>query len=177
MRIKENGIVRDMTPEEIAEFQKQTAIAEAAEKSRPLTEAEVSRLLIAAQINTLTVDDSTALRMKEFYPDWEPGTASTAAAGRPVGSKVRRDHKLWKLKQEHTSQTGWEPENAAALWEQIDETHAGTLEDPIPYEGNMALTAGRYYIQGGVIYLCNRDTGNPVYNALADLVGLYVEEV
>lgn len=177
MKIMENGIVRDMTPEEIAEFKKQSAIAEAVEKSRPLTEAEVSRMLITQQINTLTVDDSTALRMKEFYPDWAPGTAYTAAAGRGVGYKVRRDNKLWKLRQEHTSQTGWEPENAPSLWEQINETHAGTLEDPIPYEGNMALESGKYYIQGGVIYLCNRDTVNPVYNALTDLVGIYVEVV
>lgn len=29
----------------------------------------------------------------------------------------------------------------------------------------------------GVIYLCTRDTVNPVYNTLASLVGLYVEAV
>lgn len=28
-----------------------------------------------------------------------------------------------------------------------------------------------------VIYRCTRDTGNPVYHALAALVGLYVTEV
>ena len=39
----------------------------------------------------------------------------------------------------------------------------------------MALTEGLYYTQGGVTYLCNRSTGQPVYNALAELVGLYVE--
>ena len=39
----------------------------------------------------------------------------------------------------------------------------------------MALTAGLYYVQDYVIYLCTRDTGNPVYNPLAELVGLYVE--
>lgn len=27
-----------------------------------------------------------------------------------------------------------------------------------------------------VLYLCTRDTGSAVYNALADLVGIYVEE-
>ena len=43
--------------------------------------------------------------------------------------------------------------------------------------GNMELEAGKYYIQSGKTYLCNRDTGNPVYHALADLVGLYVTEV
>ena len=31
--------------------------------------------------------------------------------------------------------------------------------------------------QGGVTYLCGRDTGNPVYAALSELVGQYVEVV
>ena len=39
----------------------------------------------------------------------------------------------------------------------------------------MALEAGKYYIEDDVVYLCNRDTGQPVYNALSELVGLYVE--
>lgn len=171
MRKLINGKIRDMTPAEIADLQKQTAILQAQEASRPLTAEEVSRMLIASQINTLTVDDNTALRMLEFYPEWSPGCAYT------VGFKVRRTGKLWRVRQAHTSQTGWEPENAASLWEQINETHAGTLEDPIPYSGNMALTAGLYYIQDGGIYLCTRDTINPVYNALGELVGLYVEKV
>ena len=66
---------------------------------------------------------------------------------------------------------------AAALYVRVDEAHVGTLADPIPYEGNMALTAGLYYTQDGVTYLCTRDTGIAVYNALSELVGLYVEEM
>ena len=31
--------------------------------------------------------------------------------------------------------------------------------------------------QDGVTYLCNRNTGNPVYHPLSALVGLYVEAV
>ena len=63
-----------------------------------------------------------------------------------------------------------------SLWAEICESHDGTKYDPIPYSGNMALEAGKYYSQSGKTYLCNRDTGNPVYNALVDLVGLYVIE-
>ena len=137
----------------------------------PLTESEVSRLLIAQQINTLTVDDNTALRMTEFYPEWASGQSYT------VGYKVQRNGRLWRVLQAHTSQAGWEPENAASLWTEICESHAGTLEDPIPYSGNMALESGKYYSQDGKVYRCTRDTGNPVYNALSELVGLYVEEV
>ena len=33
------------------------------------------------------------------------------------------------------------------------------------------------YIQDVVTYLCSRDTVNPVYNPLRELVGIYVEEV
>ena len=53
----------------------------------------------------------------------------------------------------------------------------GTLADPIPYSGNMALENGKHYIQNGVIYICIRDTVNPVYHALSELVGVYVEAV
>lgn len=116
-----------------------------------------------------SLDDATALTAVRLYPEWATDTHY------PKGHKVQRSGKLWRVIQEHTSQNGWEPENAASLWEQINETHAGTADDPIPYDGNMALENGKYYIQNGVVYLCNRDTVNPVYNALADLVGIYVE--
>lgn len=166
-----NGKYVELTSEEIAAMQEAQAAFEAAERTRPLTESEVSRMLIAQQINTLTVDDNTSLRMKEFYPEWASGQSYTA------GYKVQRNGKLWRVLQAHTSQAGWEPENAASLWTEICESHAGTLEDPIPYSGNMALESGKYYSQDNKVYRCTRDTGNPVYNALSELVGLYVEEV
>ena len=166
-----NGTYRKMTAEEIAAIEAEVARYEAIERTRPLTESEVSRLLIAQQINTLTVDDNTALRMVEFYPEWAENAEYTAEY------KVQRNGKLWRCRQAHTSQTGWEPENAASLWTEICESHAGTLEDPIPYSGNMALESGKYYSQNNKVYRCTRDTGNPVYNALSELVGLYVEEV
>lgn len=166
-----DGIVMDMTPEEITAMRDAAAQAEAEEKHRPLSFSEVQEMLVRQQINTLTVDDNTALRMVEFYPEWSAGQAYTA------GYKAQRGGKLWRCLQAHTAQTGWEPENAASLWTEICESHDGTKYDPIPYDGNMALTEGLYYTQGGVTYLCNRSTGQPVYNALAELVGLYVEVV
>ena len=154
----------------IAEKTKEGIAEEILKKRMPYTMEEVTALLIRQQINTLEVDDNTALRMREFYPEWAAGVDYA------TGYKVQRGGKLWRCVQAHTSQTGWEPENAPALWTEICETHAGTLTDPIPYSGNMALEAGKYYSQSGAVYLCTRDTVNPVYSDLADLVGMYVEK-
>ena len=113
MKIVENGIMRDMTAEEIAAMEADAAKFEAYERTRPLTAEKVTRLLIAQQINGLTVDDNTALRMLEFYPDWASGIAYTAEY------KVQRSGKLWRCLQAHTSQAGWEPENAPSLWAKV----------------------------------------------------------
>lgn len=166
-----NGNIIDMTPEEIAAMEAEAARYEAAERRRPLTESEVSRMLIAQQINTLEVDDATALRMLDYYPAWQAGQDY------PVGYKTRHGGKLCRCLQAHASQAGWEPGSAPVLWEYIDETHTGERYDPIPYEGNMELTEGLYYIQDGVVYRCTRSSGQPVHNPLSELVWIYVEVV
>ena len=171
MRIFDGKQYRDMTPEEIAARETQLRLAEIEERTRPMSADEVLTMLIPQQINSLSVDDNTALRMKNFYPEWTSGTAYEP------GFKVRRNGKLWRARQAHTAQVGWEPENAASLWEEINEVHDGTIDDPIPYDGNMALEQGKYYYQDNAIYLCIRDTVNPVYHPLSQLIGIYVEEV
>lgn len=166
--------IKEMTAEELTAIEAEAAKFEAYERSRPLTESEVSRLLIAKQINTLEVDDTTALRMVEFYPEWNGLIGKTVDK---AGFRFTYGGKLYKtIPANHTFQSNWVPGvGTESLYTRIDETHDGTQYDPIPYDGNMELTAGLYYIQNGVTYLCTRNTGNPVYNPLADLVGLYVE--
>lgn len=171
MKICINGVIREMTAEEEAQYNEMAARAAAEAKHRPISENEVMSMLITAQINTLSVDDATAVRMTAFYPEWAKDTAYT------VGYKVQYLGKLYKVIQAHTSQETWTPDITASLYERIDEVHDGTKYDPIPYEGNMALVSGKYYIEDNVTYICNRDTGNPVYNKLSELVGIYVEVV
>ena len=118
-----------------------------------------------------SLPDADALEAVVLHPVWKASVDYTA------GYKVQRGGKLWRCLQAHTSQAGWEPENVPALLEEICEIHDGTKYDPIPYHGNMALVSGKYYSQDGVVYLSSRDTVNPVYNPLRELVGLYVEEV
>ena len=122
-----NGIYRDMAAWEIAAMDAEAAHYNATERTRPLTAEEVTVLLIKQQINSLAVDDNTALRMREFYPD------SAAGQDYPAGFKVQRGGALYKVLQAHTSQDGWEPENAPSLWAKVlipDETVVPEWEQP-----------------------------------------------
>ena len=172
--IFDGATYRELTAEEIAEREAAQAALEAAERSRPLTVEEVTALLIRQQINTLSVDDNTALRMREFYPEWKDLIGTTVDK---AGFKFTHGGELYKtIPEQHTFQADWVPgEGTESLYTRIDESHSGTLTDPIPYSGNMALESGKYYSQGGSVYLCTRDTGNPVYSHLAEQVGIYVE--
>jgi hypothetical protein len=171
--IYDNGIYRELTPEEVAAMEHFAKVAAAEEKTRPLTESEVSRMLLTQQVNSLVVDDNTAVRMMAFYPAFESLVGQTVEQG----YKFTYGGKLWRVIQPSlTIQAHYAPDiGTESLYAEINETHEGTIDDPIPYNGNMALVEGLYYYQSGAIYLCNRDTINPVHLPLVELVGMYVE--
>lgn len=170
-----NGKYVELTPEEIAAAEKEARKAEAIERTRPLTEAEVSRMLITEQINTLSVDDNTALRMMEFYPRFEDIIGKTVKQG----FKFTYGDKLWSVIQpELTIQAHYPPGvGMESLYTEVCESHAGTEDDPIPYSGNMKLEKGKYYMQDYTIYLCIDDTINPVYAKLSEMAGRYTAAV
>ena len=125
-----------------------------------------------------SLPDADGLKEKALYPRWD-ALVKKGSVEAEAGFRFTYNDDLYKCTDKNPKfQADWIPGNeTAALYVRIDESHVGTLDDPIPYSGNMVLESGKYYIQDYVIYLCNRDTGNPVYNPLAELVGLYVETV
>lgn len=172
MKIYDNGTYREMTAEEAAAVEDARERAEAEERHRPFTFAEITEMVIRALINDLAADDATAYRMKEYYPGWEAGHAYAAGVYLVYGGE------FYRVLQAHTSQEAWLPGTGTeSIYVRIDEVHDGTKYDPIPYGGNTALEDGRYYAQDGVVYRCTRGTGNAVFQPLAELEGIYVEVV
>lgn len=137
-----------------------------------VTEARKIRPIIEQAMQSINGND--ALTARSMYPTFESIIGKTVKQG----FKFTHGGKLWRTEQpEMTIQEHYAPGmGTESLYSEVCETHAGTLEDPIPYSGNMALESGKYYSQDSKIYRCTRDTVNPVYNALSELVGLYVEE-
>lgn len=84
---------------------------------------------------------------------------------------------LWEVLQDHKTQENWKPSlETASLWKRVDEEHAGTKDDPIPYAPPMEIFKDKYYTQSRVLYKCIRDSGQPLSHNLSDLVGNYVEK-
>lgn len=134
------------------------------------------------EMNELGLSAVDALEVKDWYPKW--GVDFKEGDEVKKGFKFQFNNKLYAVLQDHVILADYEPSiNTASLYVEVTPDYndkgeeLGTLENPILYDGNMILENGKYYSQDGVTYLCNRDTINPVYHALKDLVGLYVEVV
>lgn len=131
--------------------------------------------LFTMAINTLSLTDEQSLKVKDLYPTWE----SFINKKLEKDYKVQYQDKLYKVKQTIELVLENQPPSidTAALYEEINESNKGTLEDPIPYNNNMELFEGKYYSQNGVVYKCTRNTEQAVYQDLSGLVGIYVEKV
>ena len=108
--------------------------------------------------------DSTALENMNLYPLFADIVGTYQKKGARCRYEVDGKMHLFKLTCENQTEQGtliaenWTPKDAPAIWDGIDVEHAGTLEDPIPaVAGGMEYVVGKYYIEGGVIYLCKRE--------------------
>lgn len=136
------------------------------------------------EMNTLELSAVEALEVVDWFPTWGVDEGFREGDTITKNTKFQYEGKLYACLQDHVIMPHYYPSvNTASLYVKVTPEYndqgeeLGTLENPIPYEGNMVLEDGKYYSQDGVTYLCNRDTINPVYHALKDLVVLYVEVV
>lgn len=142
-----------------------------------MNEMQQAKEMAAAIVTMKTLaTDEQALAASALYPTYEDLVARQYRAEN-AGYRFQYDGGLWKtLQPGYTFDGTYAPgQGTESVYTRIDESHAGTREDPIPYEGNMELMAEKYYSQGGVAYRCTRGTGQPVFHKLSDLVGIYVE--
>lgn len=169
-----DGILVDLTEEEAAMIEGARMMMEANEKHRPMSQAEAVDTLLKAQINLVDIPDQTSLRMKDYYPEF--GELDGKTVGK--GFKLTHNGELWKVRQEHTVQSIYPPStDTAALYERINEQYDGTLYDPIPYSGDMAVEKDKYYIFAGIKYRCTRDSEVPLYAEPSLLIDNYFEVV
>ena len=136
-----------------------------------MTHYNQQQKLMTMAINTMPLTDEQAIEVKDLYPRWEDLIGTELA----VGYKFQYSGQLYKVLQAHTAQEDWKPgTDTAALYALVGQDatepqHAGTREDPIPYEQMMLIEQGKYYVQDGQLYLGLMDAPNGYPNDLKDL--------
>lgn len=148
------------------------------EETEQVSFEEQAKIVLKAQTREITTfSNNDALKVKDLFDDWIDYTAD-GAKNLKKGQIVKTTDGLWRVRQEHKAQKHYAPSiHTASLYERIVKDHEGTESDPIPYAPPMEIFNGKYYTQDGVLYLCNRDSGQALTHNLSELVGLYVEVV
>lgn len=141
-------------------------LTELARQLRPLIEQAAESL-----------PDEVALQGVQLFPLWRPELVVY------TGQRYQHGGVLYKVRQDHTTQDGWEPNKTPALWTAVAANpDQGTVDNPISAVRGMEYTYGLYYRDGEKVYLCKRtgeaDGGTVVLQYLPhELVGQYFEEV
>lgn len=126
---------------------------------------------VARRINQVPMTVEESLELAAYFPKWE------ADKEMPNGYKVSYEGSLFEVIQAHTSQADWNPRDAVSLFKVVQVVATGSIDDPIVWESGMVLEDGKYYMDGDVMYKATRDSGNPLYYSLSDLVDTYVEVI
>jgi hypothetical protein len=132
----------------------------------------VSQLKELAQAQVSELTDDEAKKVPALFPLWETDKAYA------VGDRVWYQASLYKCVQAHTSQSTWNPKDAVSLWANVSEESQeadGSREHPYAWESGMTSYNGKYYTENGILYLCIRDSGNPLYFPISSLIGTYFQ--
>lgn len=121
----------------------------------PQEQAMTLARAVAATATGLT--DAVALSIPDLLPAW----AELLSAGNQVSAGVCLTHKgqTYRVVQAVTPIESQPPGGSGmlAIYRPIEREHTGTLADPIPWVYGMDCYQGKYYVHGGITYLCKSD--------------------
>lgn len=139
----------------------------------PTVDEQVRELILEQYNKRTDITDEDALKRPLLVYAWE----SYIGKSLTTGQIVSHDGTLYRVRQDISAVLAdqYPSLDTAALYEAIEVEASGTADDPIAYVPPMEIYSGKYYTQGGVKYLCTRDSGTALSHDLSALVGLYVQ--
>lgn len=120
--------------------------------ARPSSTSQMEAAVMAFAAASVNIEDSVALKMPDLFPPWE----DVLAAGKelPAGRILQDGTQLYRVVQAVTPQEGQPPhgDGMLAVYRPIDQSHSGTLEDPIPWVLGIDCIAGKHYSYKDKVY-------------------------
>ena len=122
------------------------------EQKKARLQGEAVRLARRSAAAETAYTDEEALELPDLLPAWEEALA--AGAQLAAGTCLTKDGQVYRVVQAVTPQSHQPPdgEGMLAVYRPISPGHAGTADDPIPWEYGMDCLAGQYFSYEGHIY-------------------------
>lgn len=125
-----------------------------------IEEIDKAKNAIKYSINSLDLSNNDTIKYKDYLPVWTDYINKSM----PKDFKFKYNNQPYQTIQYiNVVLSDQTPDIVYSLYKVINEEHEGTLEDPIPYQQQMAIEKGKYYIQYDVVYIAiqNMPTGMP----------------
>lgn len=141
-----DGLAAERTPQEIA--------ADRANVPPPADDKndQIEIAVMAFTAAAVDIEDTVALQIPDLFPTW----ADVLKEGKelPKGRIIQDGTQLYRVVQAVTPQEGQPPhgDGMLAVYRPINQQHAGTADDPIPWVMGMDCTEGTYYSYKGKVY-------------------------
>ena len=139
--------------------------------------AEAEKLRTSISKAPETLSDEAAVIVPNLFPVWDGNRAYKA------GERFVYNGNLYRCKSDNPVNPTWTPDVTHDYYEPVAKpTEDGTLTSPITAAAGMAYEVGKYYSEGGKVYLCKREgmsEGDKItlHFLPSALVGQYFEEV
>lgn len=138
-------------------------------------EAEAIRAEMAQVVETLS--DEAAVIVPDLFPAWD------CNRGYKAGERFTYNGNLYRCKSDNPVNPTWAPDVTHNYYEPVAKPNEdGTLTSPITAVTGMEYEVGKYYSEGGKVYLCKREGATEgdkitLHFLPSALVGQYFEEV
>nr|WP_314639919.1 carbohydrate-binding protein [uncultured Olsenella sp.] len=131
-----------------------TGLVAKARHERELAESTPERQVVAIAdavkaigVDLDKLDDGTAVKATVLFDEWEPGVRYA------TGKRLQRFMRLYRVRQEHTSQPDWEPADTPALYERVLPGQDGTAPGPWePQDGSGGYGPGNIVTHKGFMW-------------------------
>ena len=116
-----------------------------------MTRSEAQKFINALLVLRTKAADEQAIDAAAVYPTWREGVAYV------TGERVRYNEMLYKILQDHTSQTTWTPESAPSLFAKVLISDPETIPEWIQPDSTNPYQTGDKVTHNGATWISTID--------------------
>ena len=110
-------------------------------------------IAVQMMVQGLDISDGERMRIADIYPEWVPGQSYSAGKILKYGVNGNGETQLYKVLQDHVSQSDWQPDTAVPLYKKVGYTEEGVPVWTQPLGASDAYGVGDKVAHNGRIWV------------------------